>query len=254
MVTDEANPDDRSMHTSPSDHQVGCAAQAAYDIHIDALTTSPAFVALTSGRLDQAGYEQFIVNVVRTHVSSPQLLAFLFAVAPPAAAANLKANMLEELGIAEADGVAHPTLLTQLLDGAGLGDRLDECRSFADEAMRQQLCEPMLYGTLMELGLAVLVEVTGFEYLLSRIADRLADALVEHQNLDAATVEWFTHHGTVDVAHAEAGLRNIDRYVEHYGIDPRDAETIVAISLRENVFTKRYLTGLTSSSTVGCAA
>lgn len=233
------------MHTSRTNHRVGLAAQAAYDLHIDALVESPSYVALTTGRLDSAGYEQFIVNVVRTHVNSPQLLAFLYAVAPPTAASNIKANMLEELGIADADGIAHPTLLSQLLEGAGLIDRLEECRSFADVAMRQQVCEPMFYATVMELGLAALVEVTGFEYLLARVADQIADALGTHHHLDASAVEWFTHHGAVDIGHAEAGLRNIDRYVEYYGIDLLDAEAIVAIALRENVFAKRYLADLT---------
>ena len=244
MVMAGPEPDDRFMHTSRTNHRVGLTAQAAYDLHIAALVESPCFVALTTGQLDRAGYEQFIVNVVRTHVNSPQLLAFLYAVAPPTAASNIKANMLEELGIADADGVAHPTLLSQLLEGAGLIDRLEECRSFANAAMREQLCEPVLYATIMELGLAALVEVTGFEYLLSRIADQIAGALTTHHHLDAASVEWFTHHGAVDIGHAEAGLRNIGRYVDYYGIDLLDAETIVAIALRENVFAKRYLADL----------
>jgi hypothetical protein len=254
MVMPGPEPDDRFMHTSRTNHHVGLAAQAAYDLHIAALVESPSYVDLTTGRLDSGGYEQFIVNVVRTHVNSPQLLAFLYAVAPPTAAANIKANMLEELGIAQAYGVAHPTLLSQLLQGAGIIDRLEECRSFADATMRQQLCEPMLYATIMELGLAALVEVTGFEYLLSRVADQIAEALTRHHHLDAATVEWFTHHGAVDIGHAEAGLNNIGRYVEHYGIDPLDAETIVAIALRENVFAKRYLAGVALSLTAERAA
>lgn len=44
---------------------------------------------------------------MRIHLQSSQLLAFLFALAPTEVASNLPQNMLEELGIEEASGVAH---------------------------------------------------------------------------------------------------------------------------------------------------
>jgi len=196
--------------------------------------------------MTQIGYDRFILNVVRTHVQSPQLLAFLFALAPPATAANIRGNLLEELGVAEAGGEAHPALLEKLIREAGLEDRLDDCRASAQLDLRRVVAQPLLYGTLKETGLAALVEVTAFEYMLSQIADRMATALMTHRGLSLAAVEWFTHHGLVDVAHAELGLRNIELYVDYYAIDDGDASTIIEIAMRENVFIKRYFAELAS--------
>ena len=94
------------MNTSRTNRRPGLAAQAAWDAHIAALVESPAYIALTTGQCDSYGYDQFIVNVVRTHVNSPQLLAFLYAVAPPMAASSIEANMLEELGRLGPGGMA----------------------------------------------------------------------------------------------------------------------------------------------------
>jgi hypothetical protein len=228
------------METSLLRRNLSRAAQAAYDTQIDAFVEHAVFRRLEVGDLPAAGYDRFVADVVATHVKSPQLLAFLFAVSPPAAAENVRMNMLEELGVSEGTGVGHPVMLGKLLAGVGLLDQLDACHTRAEAALRQQVVEPLLYGTLMEVGLAALIEVTAFEYMLARLADRIAAALIAHRHLDADAVEWFTHHGTVDVAHANAGLRNLDHYVEFYGIPHGDAETILEITLRENVFAKRY--------------
>jgi hypothetical protein len=242
------------METSVDQRHLSVAAQSAYDAQIDAFVQSPSFDRLESGLLLAAEYDRFLLNVVATHAKSPQLLAFLFSVAPPAAAANVRANMLEELGIADRTGTAHPTMLQDLLAGAGLLDQLDACQARAESALRQQVVEPLLYGTLMEVGLAALIEVTAFEYMLARLADRIAAALRAYRHLDADTVEWFTHHGAVDVEHAQAGLRNLDHYVDYYGVHERDAETILEITLRENVFAKRYFADLAALPTSGSAS
>ena len=213
---------------------------SVYQEHVNVLTESPDFRRFENGEFSRDQYDRFILNVVRTHAKSPQLLAFLFSLAPPAATASVRGNMLEELGVADDHGAAHPALLEQLLHGAGLGHCSVEVRSLADLDIRRLVTEPVLYETLMHVGLSAMIEVTAFEYMLSRVADRMATALATHRGLGAHAIEWFTHHGTVDVGHAEVGVRNLDTYVDYYAIDERDATTILDITMRENAFIKRY--------------
>jgi pyrroloquinoline quinone (PQQ) biosynthesis protein C len=177
---------------------------------------------------------------VRSHLKSPQLLAFLFALAPPDVAENLSHNMLEELGIEEASGTAHPSLLKRLAVEAGLGPRLPELEALAAADLRQLIVDPLLYGTLKEVGLAALGEITAFEFMLSRTAGRIAHALASHRGLCPAALEWFTHHSVIDIRHAEQGLDNLEAYVRYYEFNEQDAMTILEMTLRENVFTKRY--------------
>jgi hypothetical protein len=219
-----------------------------YDAHVAAFEAHPTFARLEDGTLCRGEYDQVLLNIVRTHCKSPQLLAFLFSLAPPATSANLRDNMLEELGVVDDGGEAHPALLEQLVAGAGLGDRMDECRALAESDMRRVVTEPILYESLVQLGFAALIEITSFEYLLARVADRLADALASHRGLDAPTRRWFTHHGKVDIAHAESGLDNIERYRDYYRIDPIDAATIVELTTRENLFVKRYFADIATAA------
>lgn len=220
-------------------------AASVYEKHVNAFTGSPDFVRLENGELSRDQYDRFILNVVRTHAKSPHLLAFLFSLAPPTATASIRSNMLEELGVADDHGDSHPALLEQLLHGADLGHSLQEVRSLADMDMRRLVTEPMLYETLVQLGLSAMIEVTAFEYMLSRVADRIAIALATHRALGSHAIEWFTHHGAVDVGHAEQGLCNLVSYIDYYGIDERDAATILEMTTRENVFIKRYFAGVT---------
>ena len=208
--------------------------------HVSELEDFKGFQALESGRASRDEYERFLVNVVRTHLRSPQVLAFLYALAPPEATANLAHNMLEELGIEEESGVAHPSLLRNLATGAGLGDRLPELELAAQESLRQAISEPILYGTLREVGLASLVEVVAFEFMLSRVASRISQALARALGLSAQALEWFTHHSEVDIRHAEQGIDNVLSYIRYYGFSDEDALTICDMALRENVFIKRY--------------
>jgi hypothetical protein len=219
--------------------------KSVYQEHVNALTDSPDFRRFENGELSRDQYDRFILNVVRTHAKSPQLLAFLFSLAPPAATASVRGNMLEELGFADEHGAAHPALLEQLLHGAGLGHCSVEVRSLADMDMRRLVTEPLLYETLVQLGLSAMIEVTAFEYMLARVADRMATALATHRGLGAPAIEWFTHHGTVDIGHAEVGVRNLDTYVDYYSIDECDAATILDITMRENAFLKRYFADVT---------
>ena len=52
--------------------------------HVAELVGCPEWVALESGRASRADYDRFLGNVIRTHLKSPQLIAFLYALAPPA--------------------------------------------------------------------------------------------------------------------------------------------------------------------------
>jgi pyrroloquinoline quinone (PQQ) biosynthesis protein C len=204
--------------------------------------------ALESGSASPPEYDRFVGNVVRTHLRSPQLLAFLYSLAPPAAAENLLHNMLEELGIEDDAGQAHPSLLRELAMGAGLAGQLPELEALADADLRRVIVDPTLYGSLKELGLAGLAEIVAFEFMLARVSGRIAKALATHRGLSAATLEWFTHHSEVDIRHAEQGLDELEKYIAYYAIPEDDAMTIVEIAFRENVFIKRYFRELPSTT------
>ena len=214
--------------------------ESAFVRQVESLTESDEFRALEQGRATPPQYDAFVENVARAHLRSPQLLAFLYALAPPAAAADLRHNLLEELGLEDEGGRAHPDLLHDLLAGAGLRHRQAEIDKQADDDLRRVVAEPLLYGTLREVGLAALTEIVAFEFMLSRIAGRLARALATHHGLPAAALVWFTHHSEVDVGHAEQGLNDLEAYVRYYELTDDEALTIVEMTLRENVFLRRY--------------
>jgi len=207
---------------------------------VESLTGSVEFQALETGSAEPDQYDAFIENVTRAHLRSPQLLAFLFALAPPAAAADLQHNLLEELGRDEESERAHPDLLRDLLKGAGLICRLATLEAQADEDLRRIVVDPLLYRSLREVGLVALAEIVAFEYMLSRVSGRIARALGTHRGLPAAALEWFTHHSEVDIRHAEQGLADLEAYVRYYEFGDAEALTLVEMALRENVFTRRY--------------
>jgi hypothetical protein len=204
---------------------------------VGAFTSAPAFAALEGGTAD---YDAFIVNVARTHLKSPQLVAFLYALASPHAAPDLLDNLLEELGRHGSAERPHPELLEDLLGAADLTHRLSTVRTEAEDDLRRLVTEPLLYGTLRDVGLAALTEIVAFEFMLSRVAGRLATALATHRGLPARALEWFTHHSEVDVRHAEEGLANLVAYVAYYAIADDDARAIIDTSLRDDIFARRY--------------
>jgi pyrroloquinoline quinone (PQQ) biosynthesis protein C len=214
--------------------------EARFARQVEGLIDSPEFRTLEEGRATPAQYDAFIENVARAHLRSPQLLAFLYALAPPAAAADLRHNLLEELGLEDDTGRSHPELLEDLLAGAGLAHRLADVAARADEDIRRIVVDPLLYGTLREVGLAALTEIVAFEYMLARVSGRVARALARHRELPAPALAWFTHHSEVDVAHAEQGLNDLEAYVRYYELTGDEALTIVELTLRENVFLRRY--------------
>ena len=222
-----------------------------YDQQIDELTGSREFKALELGEATRQEYDAFIGNVIITHLNSPQFLAFLYSVAPPAARERLKDNMLEELGLEEETGDSHPDLLRKLADGAGLKGRLADFEQQADERLREVTSTRLLYGTLKEAGLSSMCEINAFEYMLSRVSGAIAVALEQHRGLDSDTLLWFTHHSAVDVQHAEEGFRSIDDFVEYYDFSEEDAQTIVEMSLRENTYIKRYFGDISQGRAAG---
>jgi pyrroloquinoline quinone (PQQ) biosynthesis protein C len=209
-----------------------------YTRQTDELTSSDQFRALEEGRLSQEGYDQFVANVIRTHRHSPQLLAFLFALAPPDARERVKRNLLEEMGIE--DKAAHPVLLVRLAEGVGLAPALGELDRLSQEMLRAAAGQRLQFGTLKEVGFAIMVEVFAFEYMLAKTADRIAEALARYRGIEATALEWFTHHGVMDKRHAEEAFATVDDYVTYYGIPTVEVLTIAEMTLRMNLFTTRY--------------
>ena len=202
---------------------------------------SRAFQSLEKGGASRRDYDDFIAGVCRTHLKSPQILAFLYSIAPPSAVENIRHNMLEELGLDEAEGVSHPALLLELAAAAGFDDAARKnLEANAQEELRRIVSDPLLFGTLKEVGLNVLLETTAFEWMLSRLATRMGNFLAEHRGLSNESLRWFRHHSEVDIRHAEEGLRAVIDYIEFYEFEATDAEIILDITFRENVFIKRY--------------
>lgn len=221
------------------------AIETQYARSTQELTDTAEFRRLESGEASREEYDRFIANVVRSHMKSPKILAFLYAVAPPEATHDLLHNLLEELGIEEEDGISHPDLMKAVAIGAGLGDLLPQLDALAQEDMRQIIVDPLLYGSFREVGFAVLVETVAYEWMLSRTASRIAQFLKAHRGMADASLEWFTHHSEVDIQHAEEGLDSLVKYADYYQFAPDEADTIVEMTLRENVFIKRYFGELT---------
>jgi len=199
---------------------------------VSGLTECAEFRALELGQASREHYDCFLANVVRAHLKSTQFVAFLYALAPPVATESRLQNMLEE--------IHHPSLLRQLATGAGFAQRLPELEALAAADIRRVAVEPLLYGTLKELGLSALCEVIAFEYMLSRVATRIAEALADHRGLSTATLRWWTEHSEVDIQHAAQGLDDLEAYVHYYEFTEEDAATIIDMTMRENVFIKRY--------------
>ncbi|MEB3217267.1 MAG: iron-containing redox enzyme family protein [Nostocales cyanobacterium 94392] len=214
--------------------------EASYSKQVNFFEESEAFQCLVSGDADKAFYDNFIGNICQTHLKSPQILAFLYSAAPPTVAPHIMHNMLEELGLDE-EGISHPSLLYKLADSARFTEEMmQQLENGFQEELKELMSEPFLFGTLKEFGLSVLLEVTCFEWMLSRLSSRIGKALEQYHHLSAASLEWFYHHSEVDIRHAEEGLDSVVNYIEYYGFDQENLSAIIDITFRENIFIKRY--------------
>jgi pyrroloquinoline quinone (PQQ) biosynthesis protein C len=221
--------------------QLRSLVEAEYAKQAEGFASTEFFQAIEQGAASRADYDLFIEGVARSHLKSPHVLAFLFALAPPSESRKLKLNMLEELGL-DGSGVSHPSLLFKLMEAAGFDEtRQARVEREAGEEHARVISSQILFGTLKELGLSVLMETAAFEWMLSRMASRMARALSDHRQLPAPSLEWFYHHAEVDLRHAEEGLDAVAAYAHAYGIADDDAETILEVTFRENVFIKRYV-------------
>lgn len=204
------------------------------------LAGCPEFGRLESGGGSRGQCEDFLAQVFVTHFQSPKVMAFLFAVAPPGKSDSVQHNLMEELGLEEGEA-SHPQLLKDMLRSAGFAaERLEDLEGKALERIRALACDPLLYGTLMETGLAVLLEASAFEWMLSRLSRRMGDMVGRGLGLGRDALAWFYHHSEVDVRHAQEALEVIEAYCAYYGVGEADLENIVEITFRENVFARRY--------------
>ncbi len=207
----------------------------------EAFSMSSGFRRLETGAAAREHYESLLANLFITHNPSPKVMAFLYAIAPPAGADMIKHNLMEEMGL-EAGEASHPELLRRALVAAGFNSRrMEELEVKSMARIRGLACDPLLYGTLMEMGLAVLLEASAFEWMLSRLAERMGHMLGRHMEMRCDHLAWFYHHGEVDIRHAQEALQVIEAYCAFYGIGEADLKNILEITFRENIFHRQYL-------------
>jgi L-alanine-DL-glutamate epimerase-like enolase superfamily enzyme/pyrroloquinoline quinone (PQQ) biosynthesis protein C len=195
---------------------------------------------LISGQMTREELRKFFRNFIPTHLSSVQILALLFSLAPTGAFELVRGNLLEEMGLEEGEK-AHPDMLTDLAQGLGFSEQeIKRMSAVADESRRTFASAPMAQKTLRDMGLTILLEIVAFEGFLSRVSDRLADSLTSHYQLSTDAVKWFTLHGEVDVRHAEEGRQVVRTYISYYRFSESDVERIVGSTFSKNVILDRY--------------
>jgi len=215
--------------------------EVTYQTHSDAFSKCIQFAGLEAGKLSRYDCEVFVEAICQAHLHSPKIVSFLYALAPSHADESLKHNVLEEMGVEEEDGTSHPDLLRRLGDACHFDDlRWEKVRLAADERLRDMVIQPLMFGTLRDVGLSVMLEVVGFEWMLSRLSRRMGNALQKSLMLSEDELAWFFHHSDVDIGHAEEGIQSILEYAKFYDIDQDTFETIIDVTFRENIFIKRY--------------
>jgi pyrroloquinoline quinone (PQQ) biosynthesis protein C len=214
--------------------------EAIYAEQTRDLAACESFQRLETGAGTREQYEDFLSRVFVTHHQSPRVMAFLFALAPPEGADSLQHNLMEEMGLEEGE-VSHPQLLMDMLKSAGFGvDRLRDLEERALTRIKSMVCDPLLYGTLMETGLAVLLEASAFEWMLSRLSSRMGDMVGPKLGLDREALAWFYHHSEVDIRHAQEALEVIEAYCAYYKVGDAELENILEITFRENIFSRQF--------------
>lgn len=195
---------------------------------------------LLSGQMEREELRTFFRNFLLTHLNSVHILSFLLSLAPRDGAELVRENLLEEMGLEEAEK-SHPEMLIDLAQGLGFSDQeIAGLRSQADEAKRAFASSPLPFPSLREMGMSILMETVAFEHFLSRVSDRVADSLIGHYTIPPEAVRWFTLHGEVDVRHAEEGRRTIARFISFYRFHPQEVERIAHATFGRNVILSRY--------------
>ena len=198
------------------------------------------FSWLMSGQMTRGELRKFFRRFIVTHLNSVQILSFLLSLAPRAAVGLVRENLLEEMGL-EGGGKAHPDMLLDLAQGLGFSHaEILKLSAEADEVRRTFASSVVPHRTLRDLGLSVLLETVTFEAFLSRVSDRLAEALTNHYHLSTDEVRWFTLHGEVDVRHAEEGKQVVRTYISDYRFSESEVELIVRNTFAKNVVLDRY--------------
>lgn len=205
--------------------------EGLYQRAIEKFVGCAEFRALESGVARRCDYDRFIVNFLRTHLRSQQLLAFLFSIAPPEASNLARQRIIDELG---PQGTA---LLHKLADGASLSPLITELEDQAVEDVRRIVIDPMLYPSLREVAFGALVEFEAFQYFLSAVGGRIARALTLHRKLPPASVMWFSRFAKINL---EQSFTMLEDYLAYYEINTDHAQAIAEVTLRHNIFIVRY--------------
>lgn len=211
-----------------------------YKTQTEAFASSPQFQALEKGTAPSTEYRAFLANLGKTHIQSPKILGFIFAVSPPRSTENVKHNLLEELGFEEVEE-SHPELLKTMMKAIGFDETsLNRLEEEAQEEIRRMCQDPILYGTMREFGLHVMLEVFSFEWMLSRLASRIGNFLVKHRGCKKEDLLWLFYHSEKDIQHAEEALDTIVEFVDYYKVSSEDLKLIIDGAFRENIFIKHY--------------
>jgi hypothetical protein len=212
---------------------------ARFERDVYAFASHPLFASLEWGCADPDDYDEFLRRVARNHLNAPKLLAFLWALSPPPVAPGVRQRMLEESGL-DPDGLDSPAHLERLLRAAGLGREVRELHVQAQGDLQAAITRPLRYSTLRDLGLAVLIELAAFDYLLALMAPRCVRFLQQHRGIGQDGLTWFERQAQAGKARVEETLDQVAAYMAAYEIDPAEVQVVVDGVLRGNVFLERY--------------
>jgi pyrroloquinoline quinone (PQQ) biosynthesis protein C len=205
-------------------------------------SSHPEYEKIAKRQITKTEALALVQRVCKAHLRSPQILGFLYAIVSPSSREHLEHNLLEELGREHDGEPSHPDLLRRLGDAIGLGQKeWHALEVSAEQVLRNKASEPLMFGTLVETGLNIMLEVFAFEWVLARESRKMGEAIQEILSLETKALEWFYHHSEVDIAHAEQGLDTLVEYVRYYQLDDDSVKTIAEITFRDNIFLKRYL-------------
>lgn len=208
------------------------------DAEVDRFIAHGATRALLAGEVDRGEAERFALAVALTHLCSPQVFALIYSLAPTDTRYALD-NLREELGD---EGGGHPAMFRPLFDALGYSAAARvRIAAAAWRELQREFTEVLPYRTIGEWGLALLLEVGAFEWMLAREAAPLGDALRRGLKVEPAAVQWFEHHAVADQAHAEQFLGAVDSYVAAYGLDAGTVGEIVEQVFVRNVFVRWYV-------------